>query len=57
MKRYYLELNGSFVKDSNYLKVITKHYERYSKEHKDSVISVYDTKTGEYIFDSQSISK
>ena len=50
MKRYYLELNGVFVKDSTSLKIITRHYEKYHKRYKDSVISVYDKQTGEYIF-------
>lgn len=50
MKRYYLELNGVFVKDSTSLKIITKHYEEYYKRYKGSVISVYDKQTGEYIF-------
>lgn len=50
MKRYYLELNGVFVKDSNSLKIITRHYGEYHKRYKDSAISVYDKQTGEYIF-------
>lgn len=50
MKRYYLELNGVFVKDSNSLKIITRHYENYRKKYKDGLIGVYDKQTGEYIF-------
>ena len=50
MKRYYLELNGVFVKDSNSLKIITRHYENYRKKYKDCLIGVYDKQTGEYIF-------
>ena len=42
MKRYYLELNGVFVKDSNSLKIITRHYENYRKKYKDGLIGVYD---------------
>lgn len=49
MKRYYLELNGVFVKDSNSLKIITRHYENYRKKYKDGLIGVYDKQTGEYI--------
>ena len=50
MKRYYLELNGVFVKDSNSLKIITRHSENYRKKYKDGLIGVYDKQTGEYIF-------
>jgi hypothetical protein len=50
MKRYYLELNGVFVKGSNSLKIIIRHYENYRKKYKDSLIGVYDKQTGEYIF-------
>lgn len=50
MKRYYLELNGVFVKDSNSLKIITRYYEEYHRRYKDSIISVYDKQIGEYLF-------
>lgn len=50
MKRYYLELNGVFVKDSNSRKIITGHYENYRKKYKDGLTGVYDKQTGEYIF-------
>lgn len=50
MKRYYLEFNGVFVKDSNSFKIITRHYEEYHKRYKDGLINVYDRQTGEYLF-------
>ena len=50
MKRYYLELNGVFVKDSNSLKIITRHYEKYRKKYKDGLIGDYAKQTGEYLF-------
>lgn len=44
MKRFYLELNGAFVKDSNYYKTILKAYQnaiRNSK--KDDIVLIFDS--------------
>lgn len=50
MKRFYLELNGAFVKDSNYYKTILKAYQtaiRNSKE--DDIVLIFDSLKCEYI--------
>lgn len=49
MKRYYLELNGSFVKDAQSLKTIRAHYEVYSRKFANSVLRIYDNEKGMYI--------
>lgn len=52
MKRYYLEINGMFVKYSESLETMTKYYSEYCKKHKEGVVRVYDFKIGGYILSS-----
>ena len=57
MRRYYLELNGKYIKDSNSLKTITRYYEECCKKYQDGTISVYDKETGEYILNNNDYGK
>ena len=52
MKRYYLEINGMFVRYSASLETMTKYYSAYCKKHASGVVRVYDFKLGDYILSS-----
>lgn len=51
MRRYYLELNGKFVKDSNSRKTIEKYYDVFSKKFPGDLLNIYDSAKGEYIYE------
>ena len=51
-KRYYLEINGMFVRYSASLETMTKYYSAYCKKHASGVVRVYDFKLGDYILSS-----